>query len=175
MVSYIQKEGDRLKQSFFIRTAAETAGRSRLAMTDRFIQHGNVTCLLHTVAVAYYSYYLFKKIPFLRLRRRELVRGALLHDYFLYDWHTPDPSHRLHGFTHPKTALANAERDLALTETERDIIAKHMFPLTPKPPMRKESVIVCLVDKICSLYEVFKRNPYRNKELRLAYARIKKP
>ena len=41
-----------------------------------------------------------------------LVRGALLHDYFLYDWHQPHKEYGLHGFTHPSTALRNAVQDL---------------------------------------------------------------
>ena len=41
----------------------------------------------------------------IRCSRRELIRGALLHDYFLYDWHIPDKEnpHKLHGFYHPGT------------------------------------------------------------------------
>ena len=80
----------------------------------------------------------------------------MLHDYFLYDWHV-GKGHKIHGFTHPKAALINAQEDFNLTKRERDIIVKHMFPLTPIPPKYKESIIVCLVDKGCSLYETFKR------------------
>ena len=72
---------------------------SRLPECREFVQHGDTTVLLHCVAVAYFSLWL---VNFLHIRCNEksLVRGALLHDYFLYDWHTPDPSHRLHGFHH---------------------------------------------------------------------------
>lgn len=51
-----------------------------------FVQHGDTSCLLHCVAVAYYSAAI---LDLLRIRydRRALVRGALLHDFFLYDWH----------------------------------------------------------------------------------------
>ena len=35
-----------------------------------------------------------------------------------------------------------------------------MFPLTFKPPKYKESVIVCIVDKFCSIYEVFSKRAY---------------
>ena len=56
------------------------------------------------------------------MRERELVRGALLHDYFLYDWHTRKSAKglkELHGFSHPETALRNAGRDYRLTPCER--------------------------------------------------------
>lgn len=85
------------------------------------------------------------------------VRGALLHDYFLYDWHQPHKEYGLHGFTHPSTALRNAVQDFDLNAVERNIIARHMFPLVPIPPRYRESVIVCLADKFCSLNETFSR------------------
>ena len=88
-----------------------------------------------------------------RVDRPSLIRGALLHDYFLYDWHDPDPSHRLHGFTHPAAALARALEDFELTERERNIIARHMFPLVPIPPTCREAWIVCMADKACALHE----------------------
>lgn len=39
--------------------------------------------------------------------------------------------------------------------------SKHMFPLTLQPPRYLESLLVCLVDKGCSLYETaVRRNAY---------------
>lgn len=132
---------------------------SRLWLSDLAIQHGDTTVLLHCLAVAYFSLRLAKLLR-LKCDQRSLVRGALLHDYFLYDWHVPDPSHRLHGFHHPGVALKNAQEDVALSKTERDIIAHHMFPLTARPPKSREAMLVCLVDKGCGLYETFGRNTY---------------
>lgn len=129
---------------------------------DSFVQHGDTSCLLHTIAVAYYS---VKIANFLKLtyKRRELIRGAVLHDYFLYDWHDGEKGRKIHGFTHPGIALKNADCDFNLNEIERDIIKKHMFPLTIIPPACKESWIVCIADKYCSLYETFKKGAYRRK------------
>jgi Predicted HD superfamily hydrolase len=116
-----------------------------------FIQHGNISVLEHSLSVAYMSLWLVKKLH-LNVDKKSLVRGALLHDYFLYDWHTNN-GHPLHGFTHPKTALDNANRDFHINKIESDIILKHMFPLNIKPPMYKESMIVCLADKISATIE----------------------
>lgn len=139
-----------------------TRKNSRLDKTKQFIQHGDTTCLLHATAVAYYSIKLAKALR-INVSKDELMRGALLHDYFLYDWHDGKKERRIHGFTHPGTALKNAMQDFDLTSRECDIIEHHMFPLTPVPPKYKESVIVCLVDKYCSLYETLKRrNTYKN-------------
>ena len=129
---------------------------SKLRRMDKFIQHGGTSCLKHTIAVAYYSIKIAELLG-IRYKKRDLIRGALLHDYFLYDWHDGE-GRSIHGFTHPQTALENADRDFTLTEKERDIIKKHMFPLTLLPPMCIEGWIVCLVDKYCSLYETFNRN-----------------
>lgn len=146
------------------------AAQSSLFKMNNFTQHGNTSTLLHCIAVSYFSVRLAEKLG-IDYNRRELLRGALLHDYFLYDWHEKDKSHRLHGFTHPGRALRNANRDFQLSEREQDIIGKHMFPLTPFPPKCREAMLVCLVDKWCSTYEVFSRNPYgelREKFLPLA-------
>ena len=127
---------------------------------NKYIQHGDTSCLLHTVAVAYYSMKLAEKFR-IPVHKRELIRGALLHDYFLYDWHDGKPERKIHGFTHPGTAARNADRDFKLKRLEKDIIQRHMFPLTPKPPMSREAWLVCMVDKGCSLYETFGRRSYR--------------
>lgn len=116
-----------------------------------YIQHGNVTCLDHSIRVSYRSYRVCK---FLKLDYKSAARGGLLHDYFLYDWHKSP--YRLHGFTHPRRALNNANRDFNLNIKEQDIIRKHMWPLTAIPPMCIEAFVVCMVDKYCSTIEVFK-------------------
>lgn len=136
---------------------------------DSFIQHGGTSCLKHTIAVAYYSI-LLADFMGIRYNRRELIRGALLHDYFLYDWHDGKKGRGMHGFTHPQTAMLNADKDFELTEVERDIIKKHMFPLTVIPPVCREGWIVCLVDKLCSVYETFKRKNSYNKVF--TYAKV---
>lgn len=135
---------------------------------DKFIQHGDTTCLKHTIAVAYFSIMLAEKLG-ISYKKSDLIRGALLHDYFLYDWHDGD-GRQIHGFTHPASALHNADRDFELTDTERDIIKKHMFPLTVIPPKCREAWIVCMVDKACSLYETFKRsNAYTDINIKDCY------
>lgn len=118
-----------------------------------YIQHGHTDCLLHSIAVAHLS---LEAACFFHIKadKRSMAKGALLHDYFLYDWHKPGSPHRFHGFTHPGIALANAMREWDLNDTEKDIIKKHMFPLIPVLPRYKESVLVCIADKICSTTEI---------------------
>ncbi len=134
--------------------------RTALLEMDQYIQHGQVTCFWHSIAVAYVSLWI---LSFLKIRhdKKSLIVGALLHDYFLYDWHSAEKWHRWHGFRHPGFALRNAKRDIKLSKRSEDVITKHMFPLTIKPPVYRESVVVCIVDKGCSIYEFFKKDPYR--------------
>lgn len=125
--------------------------------TRAFIQHGNMTVSDHSRNVAKYSLAISEKLH-ISCNRRELIRGALLHDYFLYDWHKKEIEKpwRLHGFYHPGIALRNASKEYNLTPRERDIIKKHMWPLTVIPPLCREAWIVTTADKWCSLMETFK-------------------
>lgn len=124
-----------------------------------FIQHGDMSVYEHSINVAERALRI-NRFLHIKCNERELVRGALLHDYFLYDWHKDGKEKgnihpKLHGFYHPGTALRNASRDFALTERERDIIKKHMWPLTIVPPLCREAWVVTMADKYCSTMETF--------------------
>ncbi len=125
---------------------------SRLLETKQFMQHGTTSVYQHCIAVARVSCMLADNMG-LSVNRESLIRGALLHDYFFYDWHVPNPEHRLHGFTHQKRALQNAMDDFALTTVEQNMILRHMFPLTPIPPACLEGWVLCIADKFCSTLE----------------------
>lgn len=120
--------------------------------TKGFIQHGDVTVYEHCIMVMVKSCEIAYRLK-ADVDYSKLIKGALLHDYFLYDWHDNDSSHRLHGFSHPRKAYENARRDTVLSELEGDIIRHHMFPLTIIPPQSKEAWIVCMADKICATKE----------------------
>ena len=120
----------------------------------QFHHHGTMTCYNHSMFVAYLSFSLARKWGW-DVDWRSLVRGALLHDYFLYNWREHNDDHRLHGFYHARRAMENAERDFGLNPIEANIIHRHMFPLNPTPPKYKESVVVTCADKICATREVW--------------------
>ena len=117
-----------------------------------FMQHGAVSVYAHSLSVAVTCLKLSRALR-LRVNERALVRGALLHDYFLYDWHVRDAAHRWHGLHHARRALENAERDFALTDVERQMIASHMFPLSLPAPRRRESLVLFAADKLCAARE----------------------
>ena len=124
-----------------------------------YYQHGNVSTFEHVMHVTQTSYYLNKRFH-LGADMKSLVIGSFLHDFYLYDWHEKDDSHRWHGFHHPTRALSNANRLFSLNQTEQDIIKNHMWPLTIQSlPKSKESLLVCFVDKYCSTIEtLFRRS-----------------
>ena len=131
---------------------------SRFKNSKQFIQHGKTSVYMHSVSVAYMSCYIAEKYN-LSVDYYSLITGALLHDYFLYDWHDKEDGHkRPHGFYHPSAALANAERDFDLNWRVKNTIKRHMFPLTPIPPVCLEGWVVCIADKICSTKETIKRH-----------------
>lgn len=123
--------------------------------TQKHIQHGNMTVHNHVMDVARYSLLLNKKFH-IGCNKHDLIRGALLHDYFLYDWHDKEQlseRKRLHGFWHPGIALRNAEKEYELNDIQREIIKKHMWPLSVVPPTCREAWVVTTADKYCSLME----------------------
>ena len=123
-------------------------------LMDTFIQHGHTTTLEHCINVSYLSY---KVAKFFKLDYKSAARAGLLHDMFLYDWHKQPKDDRFldqHGFTHPKKALNNALKYFELNNKEKDIIEKHMWPLTLRQvPKYKESFLVSFIDKYTSSCE----------------------
>ncbi len=124
------------------------------------VQHGKTTTKEHVMNVANISMKLGNALK-IRYSKRELVRGALLHDYFLYDWHehATEENGRPktgHGFLHPGIALKNAEEDYELSKKEREIIKKHMWPLTvTRIPRSREAWLVVAADKVATVSEFF--------------------
>lgn len=128
-----------------------------------FTHHRPFTTLEHSLRVAQIAYnWSIRLERTLKLDTLAVTRGALLHDFFLYDWHhlRPDGA-RWHGFRHPRIACDNAERCFQISEKEKDIILSHMWPLTIRRPQSREAFLVMMADKVASIQEFrfkFKRN-----------------
>lgn len=112
--------------------------------------HGETTCFDHCYSTAYYSYYICKK---LNLDYISATRAAMLHDFYLYNWRVKNSHIGHHAFTHSKVALKNACKYFELNKKEKDIILKHMWPLTFLLPKYRESFILTIIDKICATNE----------------------
>ena len=114
-------------------------------------QHLYVNCLEHSIFVSYVSFLICR---YLGLDFEAGARGGLLHDLFLYDWRKHKVKKRYHLFSHPKAALKNASEICNLSDVEKDIISKHMWPLTLRFPKYKESYVVSFADKFCAVVEM---------------------
>lgn len=150
------KKNEALISDLVVKTV-ESFGREILAdprylRLKAYVQHADVSVYDHCLSVACLSVrFVFRH--HLKVDLRALVRGALLHDYFLYDWHKPHPEYGLHGYTHPRTAMKNAKRDFQIGKKEANIILRHMFPLTLIPPRYLESWIVNIADDVATCQE----------------------
>lgn len=121
----------------------------------KFMQHGTTDCFTHSVCVAYMALRVAQVLHIRNIDRKSLVRGCLLHDFFLYDWHDKKKACKFHTFMHPIVSLRNAEQEFDLNQIERDIIRKHMFPLCFPLPKYKESYIITIADKCCAASEIW--------------------
>lgn len=142
--------------------------------SENCVQHGTMSVRRHSINVARCSFAIARFLG-IKYNKRDLLRGALLHDYFQYDWHSKE--HRnvknLHGFYHPGIALKNAEQEYRLNKRQREIIKKHMWPLTIVPPMCKEAWIVTIADKYCSVMETLYLHNGKSEKESFFFANIK--
>ncbi|MBP5426299.1 MAG: hypothetical protein J6Y29_00120 [Clostridiales bacterium] len=114
-------------------------------------QHFNIDCFEHSYNVAKICYTIAKNF---NLDYVSIARAGMLHDLFLYDWRAPKVNRKgFHAFTHGKSACKNASELFDLSEKEKDMIIKHMWPVTPLPPKSVEGLILTFVDKYCAIKE----------------------
>ena len=128
---------------------------SNVSALKDHIQHINSSRYAHCKEVAFYTFLICKK---LNLDYISAARGAMLHDFYFYDWRNKhvEGQKKFHLFRHPRIALENALDIFKLNEIEKDIIEKHMWPLTISLPRFAESYIVTFVDKYCATKEFFR-------------------
>ena len=118
-----------------------------------FYQHGDYSVYSHSINVYKTCFRIVDRLH-LKLDEEALTKIALLHDYFLYDWHDKDcPKHHFTG--HPRRAAKNAKRDFGLTKKEERAIKSHMFPAGLRPPTSREALILTCADKFCATREFF--------------------
>ena len=111
----------------------------------QYRQHFNVSCFDHCLYVSYNLYLLCKKH---KLDYASAARAGLVHDLFLYDWRKRQEGRKgLHAYTHARTAYENAKTIFNLNKKEKDIILKHMWPVTLRIPRYKETFLMTYVDK----------------------------
>lgn len=125
-----------------------------LKMKD-YYQHCQTSCYQHCLSVAYYNFCICKS---LNLDAVSAARGGMLHDLFLYDWrhHSKKTGDRFHAMSHPWTAYRNAKKYFEINSVEKEVITKHMWPVTFFPPRHPETYVICFTDKYCGTVEIAK-------------------
>ena len=111
----------------------------------------------HCLDVAYFSYKIALR---LNLDVESTIRGALLHDFYLYKFKKRKDKNLLaegyrHSHTHPKVAIENAQKYFQLNDKEKDIIQNHMFPIGL--PRSYEAWITTFADKTLAIQEYSSR------------------
>lgn len=151
----------------YMQIVEDIINNETVAEMKKYRQHYDINTFEHCLNVSYISYKICKK---LKWDYKSMARAAMLHDLFLYDWRNSKKELNLdgyHAFVHPKIALENASKLYNLNDKEKDIIAKHMWPVTLALPKYKESFIITLVDKYSALQESaqYYRNRVESKKL----------
>ncbi|MBQ7337218.1 MAG: hypothetical protein IJW40_02060 [Clostridia bacterium] len=139
-----------MSKSEFLSIIRDILATEEFQRMKKYRHHVKGNLYDHSVKVAYLCYLHHKKHG-MDVDLAEFVRGALLHDYYLYDLHGCG-RHRFHWFRHPRRALENAIRHYpGLTMIQRDMIRRHMFPVTLTPPMTREGWLLCFYDKVAAV------------------------
>lgn len=144
-------------EEIFIKGFCETVGdiltHPRFNEMREYHHHKEIDCHFHSVFVAYLTY---KICRFTSCNTEEATRAAILHDFYLYDWHITKHD-ELHAWYHPKQAKINAEKYFgSLTPKQEDMILAHMWPLHLMPPRSKEGMVLTMADKICTNLDLMK-------------------
>lgn len=149
-----------IKQTEFYCIIADLLDTDAVQELLEFTHHRMTTRYQHCLNVAYYNY---KVCRTLRLDADSAARAGLLHDLYHYDTHRyarTSPAIR-HSSYHPQVAAEAAQRLTDINDRERDMIEKHMWPVTHCRPKYAESYIITFVDKYCAVIEYLLPQPAR--------------
>ena len=142
--SYNQEMRDEFRESM-----AELLRHENFKRLSGYKQHFKSTRLKHSIDVGYLSFYVAK---ILGLDYISAGKAALLHDLCFHKKTGLRHSVKMLR-QHPKDALANALEICELSEKECDIIVRHMWLITLRPPRSAEGFVVTFVDKYCASKE----------------------
>lgn len=141
----------------FIDTVGDLLSLDIVDSMKTYNHHGTIDTHYHSTFVAFRVYEDCLKYKLSKELTDEITRASMLHDFYLYDWHIVKHD-EYHVWYHPKESVKNIEEILfKLTDMQRDMILRHMAPLTGIP----NSVggwILTLNDKYCAGVELIGRS-----------------
>lgn len=128
--------------------------------------HDKTTVGAHSMEVACTALAISRMLNGIHIstNEKQMIRAALCHDLGILGRYDKFANNFVCCYRHPKDSVRVAEKLLGgLTSIERDVIAHHMWPVTPVPPRHREAYIVTLADKICAIREII-RSAEKNKK-----------
>ena len=133
-----------------------------LRMKDISMHRGS-NCYEHSFKVAKKA--IKKSLNKKNINLEVVLLGAILHDYYLYDWRNDRSKLKKHGKNHPDIAIKNAVNDFNISEEVKKVIKTHMWPINIKDyPNTKEAKIVSISDKAVTIVESFTSKKYKQKK-----------
>ncbi len=133
----------------FMSEASSILSHNEFIKTKSIVHHGT-TRYNHSVRVAYLAYLISKTLG---LDTKSIVKGAVLHDFFLVRNDKNAGTQTKMLIEHPKIAKENAKHYFGINDKEQNIIESHMFPISNTVPKFKESWVVSICDKLVSMFE----------------------
>jgi uncharacterized protein len=143
------------KDNFFNDTADEIARHELFLQGKNVFSHGSISIYTHSLNVARLAYKIALELSRkLSVDKKCVIRAALLHDFFLYEWHIPGLRYIKHGWAHPSIAAEKAREVFAISDKEYSCIKTHMWPWTFwRLPRCREAWIISFADKAVALKE----------------------
>ena len=124
--------------------------------------HRGSNCYEHSFKVAKKAIRKSIKSAKKNLNLEVVLIGAILHDYYLYDWRQDRSRLKGHANNHPGIAIENAIRDFDISEEVKAVIKSHMWPINIRTfPNTKEARIVSLADKAVTIGESLSTKKYK--------------
>ena len=135
----------------------------RVLLMKQYSQHAGSNTYAHVCHVAEMSHKIEKGLRLRNIDEKAMLRGAMLHDYYQYDFRDHPIGPWRHGTTHAGKALKNAEEAFSLSDKERNIIYSHMWPLNlTHLPRSREAWVVSVADKVCAAQEAVFRKRHQS-------------
>ncbi|MCR5523567.1 MAG: HD domain-containing protein [Clostridia bacterium] len=113
-----------------------------------FHHHREITTHYHSVYVTYTVLRLCER--FKPENEKQIIRAALLHDFYLYEWYTEKHDEN-HIWYHPVQSVKNIESHFGnMSPMQRNMVMAHMFPLCREMPRSVGAWFLTIADKYCA-------------------------
>ena len=137
----------------------------KILKMKEFSMHRGSNCYEHTFKVVKRAIRHVGRSTKKNINPEVVLIGAILHDYYLYDWRVDRSKLKGHAKNHVQIALENASKDFNISPEIKEVIGTHMWPINIRNyPKSREAKIVSISDKMVALCEALTSKRYKNKK-----------